>query len=157
MALVGGDEIMGAMRMKEGKVDLSNHPSISWDDLARLDEPSVILEGWHRDSDGVRAYFFTVAGYLDGRQIAVPHHARRAVLGCKVNGDAMIVHAESAAAAKAMAADGLFDTIEFVRAEQAQRAAEEAEQRRREAADPVIGAEGGGMLAAIEAGIKRPH
>lgn len=84
---------------------LDGRASITAEDLTRLDDPCVIFEAEHRDSDGVLAYVYTVGGMLDGRPVG-------GMYGVLVGGDAIIVHAASRLEADAMASDGLLMTIE---------------------------------------------
>ncbi len=79
------------------------------EELARLDEPACIYEHFHVDSDGVHAYVYTVAGWLNGRNVA------SALGGCTVGGDVIVVHAKSRAEADAMACEGLQTTIDAIR------------------------------------------
>lgn len=84
---------------------LDQRASIDLADLARLDDPCVIFEGEHRDSDGVLAYVYTVGGALDGVPVG-------GMYGVLVGGDAIVVHASSRLEADTMAADGLLATID---------------------------------------------
>ena len=93
-----------------------DYPSIDLDDLLRLDDPCVIFELEHKDSDGVVSYLYTVGGWLNGQAIGEPDHLTKTVKGCLVGGDCIIVQAENRGAADAMAADGLHQTIDYHRA-----------------------------------------
>lgn len=86
-------------------VDLSGRRSLTIDELKRLQEPAAIFEYEGRDSDGVPHYVYTVAGWLDGRNVATMQG------GCLVGGDAMVIHADSRAHADYLAADGLGTTL----------------------------------------------
>lgn len=86
--------------------DLGLRRSITAESLTRLQEPALIFEYVHTDSDGVNAYVYTVAGWLNGRNIATREG------GCVVGGEAIIVHADTRDAADAMAGMGLLDTIQ---------------------------------------------
>lgn len=85
--------------------------SITMDTLLRLQEPAVLCEGELYDSDGVKSYVYTVAGWLDGRNIAT--HAG----GCTVEGEVIIIHGKDRKEADALAAEGLGDTISMLAAE----------------------------------------
>ncbi len=80
--------------------------SIVAEDLKRLDEPAVIFEHEWRDSDGELCFAYTVAGWLDGRNIATIQG------GCTVGGDVIVIHARNRAEADLMAGLGLQETIE---------------------------------------------
>lgn len=80
--------------------------SIHADDLKRLQDPAVIFEHEGTDSDGARFYLYTVAGWLDGQNIAT-HEG-----GATVGGDVIVIHADDRASADAMAGLGLQDTID---------------------------------------------
>lgn len=95
--------------------DFSSRRELSLEELARLDEPAVIFEHFHVDEDGAHAYLYTVAGYLDGRNVAVEPDGSFAG-GCTVAGDVIVVHAPDRSAADEMATQGLQDTIDAVRA-----------------------------------------
>lgn len=71
----------------------------------RLQEPAVIFEAEHVDNDGARVYIYTVAGWLDGENVASIQG------GCTVGGDVILVDAESRVEADAKACLGLEDTI----------------------------------------------
>ncbi len=75
------------------------------DDLRRLQEPAVIYEYDARDSDGARFFAYTVAGWLDGVNVATIQG------GCTVGGEVIVIHAETRAEADAIAGMGLEDTI----------------------------------------------
>lgn len=83
---------------------LSERSSIGVEQLAELDEPCVIFEGEHRDSDGVIAYVYTVGGFLAGAPVG-------GQFGALVGGEAILVHAHSRADADGMASEGLAATI----------------------------------------------
>jgi hypothetical protein len=95
--------------------DFSNRRNLSLEDLARLDDPAVIFEYFHVDSDGAHAYVYTVGGYLDGLPVA--RIVGREALGATVGGDVIIIHAADRKAADEMAAAGLETTIIAVRNE----------------------------------------
>ena len=94
--------------------DFSSRRELSLDELARLDEPACIYEDFYVDSDGVHAYIYTVAGWLDGQNVAVDQRGEF-VGGCTVAGDVILIHAADRQAADAMAALGLEDTISMWR------------------------------------------
>jgi hypothetical protein len=86
--------------------------SITAADLKRLDEPAVIFEHEWRDSDGVPCFAYTVAGWLDGQNIATMQG------GCTVGGDVIIIHAPDRDNADLMAGMGLQDTIDALQREE---------------------------------------
>ena len=94
-----------------GDLGLEGNPSIELDDLLRVEDPCVIFEGEHLDSDGVLSYVYSVGGWLDGRPLGKPDHVRRSVKGCMVGGDCIVVQAKNREEADAIAADGLDFTI----------------------------------------------
>lgn len=81
-------------------------------DLRRLAEPAVIFEGTRRDSDGELVFMYTVAGWLDGENIASMQG------GATVGGDVILIHARDRAEADLMAGLGLQDTIDALNAEE---------------------------------------
>lgn len=87
--------------------------SIKAEDLRRLAEPAVIFEGDYLDDDGVRFYTYTVAGWLDGENIATIQG------GATVGGDLIVIHADSRADADVIAGMGLQDTINGLDGERA--------------------------------------
>lgn len=98
-------------------IDINGYPSIEIDDLLALDDPGVIFECTHRDSDGVVSYVYTVAGMLRGEPIVTPDHATRTVKGALVGGDCIIVQAKTREDADVLAIDGLLHTIEVCRSQ----------------------------------------
>lgn len=101
--------------------DFSDRRVLSLDELAQLDEPAVIFEHFHVDSDGQHAYVYTVAGFLDGVNVAVNQRGEF-VGGAVVGGDVIVIHAPDRASADDMAGQGLMDTIDLHRAHLAQQA-----------------------------------
>lgn len=87
--------------------------SIAADELKRLQEPAVIFEHAWRDSDGEPCFAYTVAGWLDGHNIASMQG------GCTVGGEVIVIHAKSREDADLMAGLGLQDTIDALNAEEA--------------------------------------
>lgn len=85
--------------------------SLAAEDLLRLQEPAVIFEWDNIDSDGVPYYVYTVAGWLNGQNVAT------ILGGCTVGGQAIIIHADSRAHADALAGLGLEDTLNALRLE----------------------------------------
>lgn len=85
--------------------DFTFRRSIELADLKRLVEPAIIFEGVHTDSDGVDAYIYTVAGWLEGQNIATVEG------GCTVGGQAVLIHADDRASADYLAGLGLQETI----------------------------------------------
>jgi hypothetical protein len=79
--------------------------SLVADDLRRLQEPAVIFEYENVDSDGVRFFAYTVAGWLDGLNVATVQG------GCTVGGEVILITANTRADADAIAGCGLEDTI----------------------------------------------
>lgn len=83
-----------------------DRPRIVANDLRRVQDPCVVLEHEWLDTDGERCFAFTVGGWLDGRPLGDMRG------GCTVGGEVAVVHADSAAEAKVLAAIGLQDTID---------------------------------------------
>lgn len=79
--------------------------SITAQDLQRLQEPAVIFEHAGTDDDGEPYFVYTVAGWLNGQNIATEQG------GCTVGGQVIIINARSREDADAMAADGLEITM----------------------------------------------
>lgn len=90
--------------------------SIDAADLLRLDEPAVIFEHHGHDDDGASFFVYTVAGFLDGRNIFSEQEQ-----GCTVGGDVIVIHADKRDDADEMAAQGLFTTILSMEAEEKNR------------------------------------
>lgn len=86
--------------------------SIAADDLKRLQEPAVIFEGERTDSDGAVAFLYTVAGWLDGQNIASMQG------GCTVGGEVIVIHARYRSEADMIAGLGLADTIDALNREE---------------------------------------
>lgn len=108
-----------------------DRPRIDASDLRRVQEPCVVLEHEWLDSDRERCFAFTVGGWLDGRPLGDMRG------GCTVGGDVVIVHAQSAAEAKFIAALGLQDTINALHAEDAAYIEANAALARLQAVGPV--------------------
>jgi hypothetical protein len=89
--------------------DFDARRSLTPAELVRLDEPAAIFEHLHVDSQGERAYIYTVAGWLDGANV-ITHQG-----GCTIGGDVMIVHAEDRDEADQLACLALDDTISLFR------------------------------------------
>lgn len=83
------------------------------DDLRRLQEPAVIFEYASADSDGHPFFAYTVAGWLDGKNVATIEG------GCTVGGEVILINASTRAEADDMAALGLDDTINALHTEAA--------------------------------------
>jgi hypothetical protein len=79
--------------------------SIDADDLKRLQEPAVIFEHHGIDDDGASFFVYTVAGWIDGENIATQQG------GATVGGDVIVIHADDRPSADLMAGLGLEDTI----------------------------------------------
>jgi hypothetical protein len=86
--------------------------SIHAQDLRRLQEPAVIFEGERTDSDGARFYMYTVAGWLDGENVATMQG------GATVGGDVILIAADTRDSADLMAGMGLQDTIDALNREE---------------------------------------
>lgn len=85
---------------------------ITAQDLRRLDEPAVIFEYHGIDSDEAHFYVYTIAGYLDGENIATIQG------GATVGGDVIVIHADNRESADALACLGLEETINAMDAEE---------------------------------------
>lgn len=79
--------------------------SIKAEDLRRLQEPAVIHEGKFHDSDGAPFHVYTVAGWLDGENIATIQG------GATVGGETIVIPVDDRATADDIASMGLQDTI----------------------------------------------
>lgn len=75
-------------------------------DLKDLQEPAVIFEGTHTDDDGATVYVYTVAGWLNGQNVATMQG------GALVGGDVILISARNRKDADMMAGLGLQDTID---------------------------------------------
>lgn len=93
--------------------DFSFRRRLVADDLRRLQEPAVIFEHEGVDADGERFFCYTVAGWLDGANVATIQG------GCTVGGDVIVIAANSRADADLMAGLGLQDTIDSLHREEA--------------------------------------
>lgn len=102
-AMIAADNVVPAFHTRR---------SITADELRRLQEPAVIFEGTRRDDDGVLLFMYTVAGWLDGVNIATMQG------GCTVGGDIILIHARNRAEADAMAGLGVQDTIDALNREE---------------------------------------
>lgn len=91
--------------------DFSQRRKIHADELRELQEPAVIFEHEGLDSDGVRFFVYTVAGWLNGQNIATMQG------GCTVGGECIIINAERREDADDMACMGLQDTIDALNRE----------------------------------------
>jgi hypothetical protein len=105
--------------------------SIAAEDLRRLQEPAVIFECERADSDGVPHYLYTVAGWLDGQNIATIQG------GATVGGEVIVIHAQDRASADLIAGMGLQDTIDGLESEQVQRIDALAAQARLASVNPI--------------------
>jgi hypothetical protein len=94
--------------------DFSFRRKLLPDELKRLADPVVLFEHEGFDSDGVRFFAYTVAGWLDGENVATIQG------GCTVGGDVIIIHADDRDTADAIACMGLQDTINMFEDEDAQ-------------------------------------
>jgi hypothetical protein len=100
-------------------------------DLKRLQEPAVIFEHEWRDSDGELCFAYTVAGWLDGRNIATEQG------GCTVGGDVILIHAVNRDTADVMAGLGLQDTIDALNREEEAEIDALAARARLESVNPI--------------------
>jgi hypothetical protein len=91
---------------------LSQRSDISVEDLLRLDEPAVLFEMQFDDADGEKTWAYTVAGWLDGRNIATADG------GCLIGGQCILVSAKTRPEADEIASAGLADTIRLIAAEE---------------------------------------
>jgi hypothetical protein len=105
--------------------------SITADDLKRLDEPAVIFEHEWRDSDGELCFAYTVAGWLDGQNIATIQG------GCTVGSEVIVIHARDRSEADLMAGLGLQDTIEALQREENEHLDALAAQARLASVNPI--------------------
>lgn len=87
--------------------------SLVANDLRHLQEPAVIFEHEGTDSDGAKFFVYTVAGWLDGVNVATIQG------GCTVAGEVIVIAADNRADADAMAGLGLQDTIDALHGEEA--------------------------------------
>lgn len=83
------------------------------DDLRRMSAVCPVFEHEWADSDGARCYAYSVGGLLDG----VPVGGLDG--GATIGGEVAIVHASNRVEADWLAAQGLLDTIEALRGEEA--------------------------------------
>ncbi len=93
------------------RVNLAGRRSLTTDELKRLQEPACIFEYCAADTDGEMHYVYTVAGWLDGQNVATVQG------GCLVGGEAMVLHALSRDHADYLACDGLGTTINALHSE----------------------------------------
>lgn len=105
--------------------------SIHAQDLRRLQEPAVIFEGERTDSDGTKFYLYTVAGWLDGQNIATLQG------GATVGGDVIVIHADTRDAADLMAGLGLQDSIDALNREEEAHLDALAAKARLESVNPI--------------------
>lgn len=80
-------------------------PSITAEELRRLQEPVALYEFDGKDSDGALYFVYTVAGWLDGVNIATAQG------GATVGGQVIVINADSREQADFLAADGLGTTL----------------------------------------------
>lgn len=97
-------------------IDFSQHPSMDFEYLPRLEYPAVIFEGEQRDSDGEVAYFYTVAGMIGGQNVHknLVENGNVRTYGALIGGDCIVVHAKNRGEADAIAVDGLWHTMSRV-------------------------------------------
>lgn len=91
--------------------DFSQRRQIHAQDLLRLQEPAVIFEHHGIDSDDAHYFVYTVAGWLDGENIATIQG------GATIGGDVIVIHADKREDADLMAGLGLQDTINAIQHE----------------------------------------
>lgn len=91
-----------------------HRPKITADQLRHVQEPCVIFEADFLDDDGERVYAYTVGGFLDGQPLGGLGG------GVTIGGDVILIAgADNRTAADWMASAGLQDTIDGLRAEEA--------------------------------------
>lgn len=96
--------------------NLDTRRELTLDELVRMEDPCVILEGEFFDSNNERYFLYTVAGMLDGAEVA-PNDGF-SILGCTIAGDAIIISGvKSKGEAHELAVHGLDTTIEAYRQE----------------------------------------
>lgn len=93
--------------------DFSFRRSITADELRHISEPVPIFEHEWRDDDGEKCFAYTVAGWLNGQNIATIQG------GCTIGGEVAVVHADSREEADAIACFALADTIRALEGEEA--------------------------------------
>jgi hypothetical protein len=93
--------------------DFSARRQLHAQDLRRLVEPAVIFEHHGIDSDEAHFYVYTVAGWLDGENIATIQG------GATIGGDVIVIHADDRDTADFIAGMGLQDTINALENEEA--------------------------------------
>jgi hypothetical protein len=93
--------------------DFGSRRALSLNELAQLDDPAVIFEHFHVDTDGAHAYVYTVAGWIDGQNVARVDGL--SAEGCTVGGDVIVIHADDRQQADQIATQGLQDTIDAAR------------------------------------------
>jgi hypothetical protein len=79
--------------------------SITAEELRQLQEPVALFEYEGRDSDGRPFFVYTVAGWLNGQNIATAQG------GCTVGGQVIVIPMETREEADQMVADGLATTL----------------------------------------------
>jgi hypothetical protein len=82
-------------------------------ELRRLEEPAVIHEGKFYDADGEPFHVYTVAGWLDGMNVATIQG------GATVGGETIVIPLDDRLAADDMACNGLQETIEALNRDEA--------------------------------------
>lgn len=93
--------------------DFTHRRRLVAEDLRHLQEPAVIFEHDGIDDDGERYFVYTVAGWLDGKNVASIQG------GATVGGEVILINATNRADADAMACLGLNDTIDALHGEEA--------------------------------------
>lgn len=111
--------------------DFTFRRRITADDLKRLVEPAVIFEYSGIDSDGVPFFVYTVAGWLDGENIASIQG------GATVGGDVIVITADTREQADMLAGMGLEDSINAVFGEEEATLDALAAQARLESINPL--------------------
>jgi hypothetical protein len=81
------------------------------DDLKRLQDPAVIFEHEGKDEDGALFFVYTIAGWLDGENIATE------LGGATVGGDVIVIPADNRLMADDIACMGLQTTIDALHGE----------------------------------------
>lgn len=112
--------------------DYLKRPSITAEDLRRVQEPCVIFEHEWRDDDGERCFAYTVGGWLDGKMLGGMQG------GVTVGGEVIVVHADSRQEADAIASVGLIDSVSALDGEEAAYVEAHAALARLQAAGPAV-------------------
>lgn len=96
-----------------------------------MQEPAVIFESASLDSDGSPFFTYTVAGWLDGENVATIQG------GATVGGEVIVIAADDRETADLIAGMGLQDTIDALNREQERHIDALAAQARLESVNPI--------------------